>query len=207
MEYTEKYTENLRDGKEFEDYCYRWLEFEKRTRIEACKDKQTQIQVGENYFGIEFKLDRNFRKTGNLYIELKERSSSRFNYTEAGIYRKDNTFLYAIGDWETLYVFDKKRLQNYHQWSSNPKNHAASQHRQVTTETSIGWLLPVTTVIEKHLTADIWSLYKVSTEQINKSRGFVLPTQRKRRKHTAEQYPELFPDLSPELSKQLTLDC
>jgi hypothetical protein len=205
MAYSSKYLENLKEGKEFEEYCYRWLEFEKRTRIESCKDLQTQVQVGENWFGIEFKLDKNFRRTGNLYIEIKERSAVHLRYTEAGIYRNDNTFLYAIGDKQTLYVFDKQRLRAYHEWSES--HSSISRHKQIENHmrTSIGWLLPIADVIKRKLTADVWELYHVTAQQVNSRRGFILsPSPRKSSRREKEDSLTLFPDL--ENPHQLSLD-
>lgn len=200
MDYKKAYQESLELGKQFEEYCYRWIEVYKRTKISRCEGKETQVQVGENYFGIEFKLDQRFRQTQRLYIELKERSSPFLGFTPSGIYRKDNTFIYAIGDWETLYLFDKNRLRKVHEWAkrTNPPGHLFRE-----TPTSVGWCLPIQYVEEEKLTAAVWDLSAVTNDEINKARGFVIetPPQRKRkREENSGQIPLIQPD-----KKQLTL--
>jgi hypothetical protein len=91
-----------------------------------------QRKCGENKIGIEIKFDSRFRETGNLFIETAEKSTpiNKFHYP-SGIYRKDNTWLYAIGDYSIIYLFSKRYLQLMR------KN-----YREITMATSKGYLLP-----------------------------------------------------------------
>lgn len=51
------------------------------------------------------------KKTGNLYIETKEKSNKlNPNFVDSGIYRDDNTWLFLIGNYEEIFIFSKKDL-------------------------------------------------------------------------------------------------
>ena len=83
--------------------------------------------------GAEIKRDGNFRKTGNLYIETAEKSHpDNKNYVPSGIFRKDNSWLFVIGDEETLYIFATKYLQRL-----------SDRYKEVIKTTSIGRLMPI----------------------------------------------------------------
>ena len=74
--------------------------------------KEYQISVGESRQGIEIKNDENYAKTGNLYIEVAEKARPRVgDYIPSGIYRRDNSWLYVIGDFNTIFVYGIRLLQ------------------------------------------------------------------------------------------------
>jgi hypothetical protein len=65
--------------------------------------------------GVEIKYDMKYAETGNIYIEVGEKSEPRMGeYFASGIYRNDNTFLYWTGDYNEAYLFAKKHLINIH---------------------------------------------------------------------------------------------
>jgi hypothetical protein len=73
--------------------------------------------------------------TGNLYIEYEEKAVPRPGpYAKAGIERADNTWLYVIGDYNTIFIFAKRLLVQLKD---------CGRYRQVTTPTSRGYLLPL----------------------------------------------------------------
>jgi hypothetical protein len=75
-----------------------------------------QRTVGESRTGVEIKHDEQFTKTGNLWIELAEKARPRDGpYVPSGIYRQDNTWLYVIGDYDTMFFFAKTLLRALHQ--------------------------------------------------------------------------------------------
>lgn len=75
-----------------------------------------QRTVGESRTGAEIKHDEQFAKTGNLWIELAEKAYPRDGpYVPSGIYRTDNTWLYVIGDYDTIFIFAKTLLRALHQ--------------------------------------------------------------------------------------------
>jgi len=99
----------------------------------SYSSKKYQILIGENKAGIEIKYDRKFRETGNFYIETAEKSAANNKeFVASGIFRNDNTWLFIIGDYETIFIFSKEQLKKI-------KNN----YKQVETPTSKGFLIPV----------------------------------------------------------------
>lgn len=85
--------------------------------------------------GAEIKRDDNFRKTGNLYLEVAEKSNpANPRYVASGIMRNDNSWLFVIGDEKTAYIFPT----NYLRMLSDKRG-----WKSVTTPTSKGLLMPL----------------------------------------------------------------
>ena len=102
--------------------------------VDFYKTKREQYIYGESVQGVEIKFDGNFARTGNLYIEIAEKTApSDTPYIGSGIFRKDNTWLYAIGNYEIIFLFLKKDLIKLF------KNKKFL--REVKTDTSKGFLL------------------------------------------------------------------
>jgi hypothetical protein len=77
--------------------------------------KAYQQAIGESRTGVEIKFDQKFGQTGNLWIEIAERAHPRNGaYAPSGIYRTDNTWLYCIGDYDTIFFFAKNLLRGLH---------------------------------------------------------------------------------------------
>ncbi len=129
---TPYYKDQLESGLEFQDHVMRLFSERLKIPLSFYSSRKCQLQ-GESMQGIEVKYDKKFRQTGNLYIEVAEKSSSSVaEYTPSGIMKKDNSWLYAIGDHETLYIFAVKHLRTF-----------ARKCHQVETPTSRGFLLPL----------------------------------------------------------------
>ena len=126
------YSEKLQQGLEYQDYVTDVL-YQHGLVLVGYSSKKFQNEKGENVLGAEIKRDGKFRKTGNLYIELAEKSHpDKENYTQSGINRDDNSWLYIIGDEKDIYIFSVKYL-----------NLLKSRYKQVQTPTSIGLLVPL----------------------------------------------------------------
>ena len=111
---TEYYKEKLEQGLEFQDHVTELLMKELGISLSSYSSRKWQLR-GENKQGIEIKYDAVHNKTGNFYIEVAEKSApDNPRYVQSGIYRDDNTWLYIIGDYETLYIFGKSFLCNLH---------------------------------------------------------------------------------------------
>lgn len=131
---TPHYEKMLGIGLHFQDFVVEEL-YKIGLPIISYSSKEYQNMIGENKSGIEIKNDRNYEKTGNLYIEIAEKSNeNNINYVLSGIYRNDNTWLYLIGDEKKIFVLSKIQLQSLH------KN---KKMKEVKTGTSKGFLLPV----------------------------------------------------------------
>jgi hypothetical protein len=134
-EMTQYYKEKLNQGLFFQDFVLELL-YENGLPIISYSSKEYQNTIGENKAGIEIKNDRNFRKTGNLYIEVAEKSNpENINFVPSGIYRNDKSWLYLIGDEEKIFILSKKQLQLLHK---------IGKYEEKQTPTSRGFLLLVT---------------------------------------------------------------
>ena len=134
---TPEYLECLEAGLSYQDFVIDRL-YEVGIPLISYSSKKYQTLIGENKAGIEIKFDRKFRETGNFYIETAEKSNARnIDYVPSGIFRSDNTWLYIIGDYQTIYVFSKEQLKK-----------CKDKYRQVETPTSRGFLIPVDEALE-----------------------------------------------------------
>jgi len=100
----------LDEGQEFQDHCAYWLQKTLNIGIVNFQTKEYQYKFGENMQGIEFKLDKVFKNTANLWIETAERQNPDTLYSDSGIFRKDNSWLYCIGNYDVLYIFQTNIL-------------------------------------------------------------------------------------------------
>jgi hypothetical protein len=129
------YADKLKEGQEFQDYCSVVFHQKLGIVISNFQSRRYQIDRGENIQGIEIKRDSRFRETGNLYIEVAEKSNpSRAEFVASGFERGDNSWLYAIGDERTIWIFNPKWLRHVC---------GSKTLRRVQIPTSIGYLLPV----------------------------------------------------------------
>lgn len=126
------YAEKLEEGLQFQDFCTREL-YQRGIVVIGYASRRYQNAEGENMLGAEIKRDNEFKKTGNLYLEVAEKAHpSRQQYTASGIMREDNSWLFVIGDESCLWIFSTKYLRLL-----------KDRYRQVKTPTSIGHLMPV----------------------------------------------------------------
>ncbi len=133
--YKNYYKDQLEESHAFQDYCANVFITQLGIAITNYQSKTYQYNQGENVQGIEIKYDKKFRETGNLYIEVAEKSNPELReYTISGIYRLDNSWLYAIGDYHTIYIFSKKHLQLMHE---------TNKYKTICTKTSQGFIIPI----------------------------------------------------------------
>jgi len=82
--------------------------------IQLYTSKRYQLDRGESVQRIEIKLDNRCTETGRLSIEVAERTALDRPWVWSGIYRSDNTCMYIQGNWEVIYLFDRRVLVQYH---------------------------------------------------------------------------------------------
>ena len=105
------YNEQLQRGLEYQDFVIDQL-CRHGIFIGSYSSRKYQNEKGESASGIEIKYDSRMKKTGNVFIEVMEKSDASIqNFTQSGIFRKDNTWLYLIGDYDEAYLFSKFQLQ------------------------------------------------------------------------------------------------
>jgi len=126
------YSSKLQEGLEFQDTVTKEL-YLRGIVVIGYSSQKYQNGEGENLLGAEIKRDGKFRETGNLYIEVDEKSHpDKKNYTPSGIHRKDNSWLFVIGDEKTIYIFSTKYLRMLE-----------SRYFHVEKPTSHGFLMPL----------------------------------------------------------------
>lgn len=102
-------------GLEFQDFVCRELAREHIVLQNTCS-KRWQIEMGENLQGFEIKFDARCSDTGQLSIEVAEKSRDLTSspWVPSGIMRHDNTWLYIQGNYRVLYIFAKNWLQRWY---------------------------------------------------------------------------------------------
>jgi hypothetical protein len=97
---------------QFQDFVCDLLLKELGFVISNYSSKYYQFNYGENRQGVEIKLDRRILETGNVSIEVAEKSRADIaNWTPSGIMRKDNTWLYVQGNYNIILIFGKAFLK------------------------------------------------------------------------------------------------
>lgn len=142
-EMTQYYKDKLEQGLYFQDFVVEEL-YKCGLPIISYSSKEYQNMIGENKAGIEIKNDSQWKDTGNLYIEIAEKSNAENKYfVPSGIYRNDNTWLYLIGDKSKIFIFGKKFLVLLHK---------TGKYKEIPIKagTSVGFLVPVKEAEEKY---------------------------------------------------------
>ena len=122
------YKLQLEESQEFQDYCARLILKEMGIPLTNYQTKKYQYSEGENAQGWEIKLDKLYVETGNLYIEMKEKSNpANPDYVKSGIYRLDNTWIFCVGDYDCVWLFAKTTLILLHK---------SGRYREVENKTS-----------------------------------------------------------------------
>jgi hypothetical protein len=134
---TEYYKNKLQDGLEFQDFVIEQLAKKIGLVISCYSTVSAQCKKGENPQGVEIKNDCNLQKTGNLFLEVEEKTNpDNSKYIPSGIYRNDNSWLYVIGDYTRLYIFSPKYLR----WIVRKQKYRLVESG---TKTSRGYLMPI----------------------------------------------------------------
>jgi hypothetical protein len=130
---TDYYKKQLEVGLVFQDFVYEILARHGLMTV-GYGSKLFQHRLGENKAGIEIKFDDKLATTGNMWIEVEEKSSpSRPAYVPSGIQR--NSVEYLIGNYDELYRFATTLLRRM--WQSG-----RYQVIENKLKTSRGFLLP-----------------------------------------------------------------
>lgn len=100
------------EGLEFQDFIADLLCAELGIVITNYCSSKYQFEHGENRQGIEIKIDNRILETGNVSIEIAEKSSENINvWTPSGIMREDNAWLYVQGNTSIVFIFGKAQLR------------------------------------------------------------------------------------------------
>jgi hypothetical protein len=140
-----KYIDNLKEAQEFESFASDAMAHGLCILPVVYRSKHFQTTHGESLTGIEFKLDKKFRDSGNIYVETAESWHERVSKKPSGIYHEKLPWLFVIGDFSTFWIFATRCLQ---------RQHESGSYRSVETSTSDGFLLPV--VVADKIAAKKW---------------------------------------------------
>lgn len=99
-------------GEEFQDHVQRCL-WRDGFPVTFYSSRGFQLHRGEGPV-VECKLDRQLRKTGNVYFEICELRRGSDSWSESGIYRGDETWLWAVGDFAEFFLIAKSTLIALH---------------------------------------------------------------------------------------------
>lgn len=128
------YEKQLETGLQFQDVVTREL-YQRGIVVVGYASRRFQREHGENMLGAEIKRDGRFRDTGNLYIEIAEKAHpDNRSYVPSGVMRADNSWLFVIGDEQTIWIFSIKYLRLLP---------ASRAWQKLTKATSIGYLCPL----------------------------------------------------------------
>jgi hypothetical protein len=135
--FEKNFQQKLEDSKEFVNY---WIEIIcRKLCLKLTPVYSSNLQkksLCDTQEGIEFKWDDIQGDTKNFWIEFKEKHNpAQEEYVNSGILRKDNSWLWAIGDFEKLYFLPKRALLNEHK---TKKWEEKENHKK----TSWGMVLP-----------------------------------------------------------------
>lgn len=141
MGMTPEYKANKDKGDKFEQFVIEaWPKRYSGRTLTLIEGKKKQLR-GETEQCIEIKFDDKIYKycrSGRLYIETAEKSNpDNPKYVQSGIYRKDNTTIYLIGDCTIWFLFSKQKLQ----WLD--KLDPPFLYRPKPTPTSKGFCIPI----------------------------------------------------------------
>jgi hypothetical protein len=126
------YQDKLQQGLKFQDVVTEIL-YRRGIIIVGYASREFQNKRGENMLGAEIKNDDKYKWTGRLFIEVAEKSHpDKPNYTPSGIMRRDNSWLFVIGDDKRFWVFTIKDIRRM-----------LDTFIKVQTPTSIGHLMPL----------------------------------------------------------------
>lgn len=96
----------------FQDFVVDLLLKELGLVVSNYTSRYYQFNYGENRQGIEIKLDTRILETGNVSIEVAEKSRADVSaWTDSGIMREDNSWLYVQGNYDIVFIFGKDFLR------------------------------------------------------------------------------------------------
>lgn len=96
----------------FQDFIVDLLIKELGLCIGNYSSRYYQHNFGENRQGIEIKLDTRILETGNVSIEVAEKSkASNEKWIDSGIMKNDNSWLYIQGNQKIVFIFGKRILR------------------------------------------------------------------------------------------------
>ena len=98
-----EFKERLQEGLEYQDYVATILG--KKGIVISVYSSYKYQQQAESLQQVEIKLDKTYKRSGNLFIEVEEGERKRKVLDESKIY--------IVGDYDTIYIFATRHLKQY----------------------------------------------------------------------------------------------
>lgn len=137
----ETYKPQLEEAAKYQDFITDEL-LKRGIVLNQYASREYQQKVGESASGIEIKYDKRMAETGNVYIEVAEKSNPSLpDYSNSGVYRNDNTWLYLIGNYENALLFSKNQLCQCIESNEAWRSQKGITYRE--TPTSRGYTFPI----------------------------------------------------------------
>ena len=135
------YEAMVRQGLEYQDFICDQLRIKAGIFVGCYSSRKYQFEKGESACGLEIKYDARLADTGNVYIEVAEKSRPDLaEFTPSGIFREDNSWLYLIGDYSQAFIFGKGTMRRLYQ---NGRQKAEWGCKDRETPTSKGFTIPI----------------------------------------------------------------
>lgn len=139
--FDETYKPQLEEAAKYQDFITDEL-LKLGIVLNQYSSREYQQKVGESASGIEIKYDKRMAETGNVYIEVAEKSNPSLpDYSDSGVYRNDNTWLYLIGNYENALLFSKNQLRQCIESDEAWRSQKGITRRE--TPTSRGYTFPI----------------------------------------------------------------
>lgn len=143
---TEEYKRKLQEALEYQDFIADQLLKQLGIVITIYSSEKLQF-AGETRQGIEIKHDKLMSSTGNVYIEISEKTNAmNSHYIPSGIYKNDNTWLYLVGNHSEAFIFGKGVLQSIYEAKHCWIQYGIEEHE---TPTSQGFTMKIEKIKER----------------------------------------------------------
>ena len=112
MNWQDNYLQKIKESHEFVNY---WIEIiNRKISLELTPIHSSNLQrrsLCDTREGFEFKNDKISTTSKNFWIEIAEKNNpSQDEFFPSGICRKDNAWMYCMGDFEKLWFLPKRKL-------------------------------------------------------------------------------------------------
>jgi hypothetical protein len=105
------YREQRAKGEAYERYIV-WQLRQDGIDVARYDTQAEQYAHGDTTIGLEIKLDTKYCDTGNLFIEVAEKTrAEQPTWTVSGIFAASDAPWYGVGDYRNFFVFDRLTLQ------------------------------------------------------------------------------------------------
>ena len=161
-DYVMYYRTNFEEALEYQDWvCDQLRKTTPALIIGPYSSKKYQNKKGESFSGIEIKHDKRLagndndvKPTHNLYFEIAEKAHpSNPNFVDSGIYRKDNGWLFLIGNYEEIFLFCTKQLCTLWEYQKWHKQYKVTERHLLT---STGFTIPRSIVLKSMFLLNHW---------------------------------------------------